>query len=157
MKHLITGLMAMTLLGGCASGTNFLPMSANTYTINRDEITVRAIMTAQDNAWNRGDIDGFMQGYWRDEALRFASGGTVTRGWRATLDRYHQRYTDRDAMGTLTTSDLEIVQVSGDAMIVHGAWARARKADDLSGLFTLVFRKIDGEWMIISDTTTSAN
>ena len=156
MKRLLIGLAVLAVLGGCAGGTNFLPMSSSAYTMNRDEITIRAILVAQDGAWNRGDIDGFMQGYWQDENLRFASGGTVTRGWQATLDRYHARYGDRDAMGTLTTSDLEISALARDAAIVHGAWALERKADDLSGLFTLIFRKIDGEWMIVSDTTTSA-
>ena len=156
MKQLLTGLAALAVLGGCAGGTNFLPMSSSAYTMNRDEITIRAVLVAQEGAWNRGEIDGFMQGYWHDETLRFASGGTVTRGWQATLDRYHAGYNDRDAMGVLTMSELEISVLSRDAAIVHGAWALARKSDDLSGLFTLIFRKIDGEWMIVSDTTTSA-
>jgi len=124
---------------------------------NTDAEKITAVMTAQQTAWNAGDIDGFMQGYWISPALRFASGGTVTTGWQETRDRYHAGYADKAAMGALTFSNLNVSLLSNDAAVVHGAWALQRQDDDPSGLFTLIFRRVDGDWKIISDTTTSAD
>ena len=121
------------------------------------EDRVRNVLFAQQAAWNNGDIDGFMNGYWVSDNLRFASGGTVTRGWQATRDRYHTNYSDRSLMGELTFDDLEVNMLSDDAAVVHGAWALKRENDRPSGLFTLVFETVNGEWKIVSDTTTSAN
>lgn len=122
-----------------------------------DENRIETVLMTQQAAWNAGDIDGFMDGYWVSPDLRFASGGTVTTGWQATRDRYHARYSDRSIMGTLVFSDLDIAVLSSDAAIVHGAWALERDADRPSGLFTLVLREKEGEWVIVSDTTTSAD
>jgi ketosteroid isomerase-like protein len=118
---------------------------------------ITTLLEAQDAAWNRGDIDGFMDGYWRSPDLRFASGGDVTRGWDQTNARYKRVYPTPDLMGRLSTSDYEIVVLSPDAAIAHGAWRLDRAGDRPSGLYTLVMRKIDGEWLIVSDTTTSAD
>ncbi|WP_300375767.1 nuclear transport factor 2 family protein [Henriciella sp.] len=121
-----------------------------------DKAAIRAMLAAQDAAWNEGDIDAFMQGYWQSPRLRFASGGDVTRGYETTLNRYKARYDSPGAMGTLSFDDLEINLLSPDAAVVHGAWQLARETDTPGGLFTLVLRRIDGEWKIVSDTTTSA-
>lgn len=115
------------------------------------------ILMAQQTAWNSGDIDGFMKAYWQSPDLRFASGGSVTSGWQETRDRYHARYSNRALMGELSFGSLDVVVLSEDAAIVHGAWALTRERDRPSGLFTLVFRQINGEWKIVSDTTTSAD
>lgn len=117
---------------------------------------ITALLEAQDVAWNRGDIDAFMDGYWRSPDLRFASGGTVTRGWDGTNARYHNTYGTPEKMGKLITSDYEIVILSPDAAIAHGAWKLERAGDTPSGLYTLVLRKFGEDWKIISDTTTSA-
>lgn len=122
-----------------------------------EEDRIRTVLSMQQDAWNTGDIDGFMQGYWQSPELRFASGGTVTRGWQATRDRYHANYSDRSLMGTLTFEAIETLMLSDDAAVVHGAWALQRELDRPSGLFTLVFQQIDGDWKIVSDTTTSAD
>ena len=108
-------------------------------------------------AWNSGDIDAFMDGYLRSSELRFASGGTVTRGFEPTLARYKARYNTPEAMGTLSFTELETVLLSEDAAVLHGRWQLTRENDSPSGLFTLVLRKIGGDWQIISDTTTSAD
>ena len=121
-----------------------------------EEDRIRDILANQQDAWNSGDIDGFMQGYWQSPDLRFASGGNVTRGWQATRDRYHANYSDRSLMGTLTFENVETVLIGDDAAVVHGGWALQRDSDRPSGLFTLIFRQIDGDWKIVSDTTTSA-
>lgn len=122
-----------------------------------ETVRIQAVIEQQQSAWNAGDIDGFMQGYWQSPELRFASGGTVTYGWQDTRDGYHARYSDRAKMGRLTFSDLTIDPLSTEAAIVHGRWALEREADRPSGLFTLIFRQVDGDWKIVSDTTTSAD
>ncbi|MEM9055727.1 MAG: nuclear transport factor 2 family protein [Pseudomonadota bacterium] len=121
------------------------------------ENRIIAVLMDQQSAWNAGDIDDFMQGYWQSPDLRFASGGTVTRGWQKTRDRYHARYSDRSIMGELTFDQLEVTLIDDKAAVVHGAWALQRAEDRPSGLFTLIFNRIDGDWKIISDTTTSGN
>lgn len=122
-----------------------------------DADAIRSVMTAQAAAWNRGDLEAFMQGYWHVESLRFASGGSVTHGWQATLDRYRQRYADRAAMGTLRFTDLEIEPLSADAALVFGHWSLTREADQPQGLFTLLFRKTDSGWVITRDHSSAAS
>ena len=122
-----------------------------------DAAAIRALLERQDAAWNRGDIDAFMEGYWISDRLRFGSGGTVTYGYDETLARYKANYADPSKMGQLAFTDLQIDQVSADAAVVHGRWQLTRAEDRPGGLFTLVFRKFDGDWVIVSDTTTSAD
>ena len=120
-----------------------------------DTADIIALLETQKTDWNEGDIEGFMNGYWRAPELRFASGGNVTRGWQETLDRYRANYSDRAKMGVLDFTDLEVNLVSGDAAVLHGRWQLTREQDAPHGLFTLVLRKIEGRWVIVSDTTTS--
>lgn len=122
-----------------------------------EEDRILAVLATQQEAWNAGDIDGFMEGYWQSPELRFASGGSVTKGWQETRDRYHANYADRALMGELTFNELYVTLLSDDAAVVHGAWALQRADDRPSGLFTLIFEEIDGGWKIVSDTTTSAD
>jgi hypothetical protein len=126
-------------------------------TSETEEDLILDVLMTQQEAWNAGDIDGFMSGYWVSPELRFASGGTVTKGWQATRDRYHENYSDRSLMGELTFASFDISLLDSDAAVVHGAWALERASDRPSGLFTLIFRNIDGDWKIVSDTTTSAD
>lgn len=124
--------------------------------IEDEEIAaIRAVLNDQQAAWNAGDVDAFMEGYWRSQDLRFASGGTVTRGWAETLRRYQVRYPDRAAMGVLSFDDLDIVLTAPDAGVVFGHWSLAREDDAPGGLFTLVFRKIYGAWVVVHDHTSS--
>lgn len=158
MRNLISAIAAAAVLGGCASPPAPGPGPALRQADEAAETAaITAMLRAQDEAWNRGDIDAFMEGYWKSPELRFASGGTVTRGWQATLDRYKTRYDSREKMGRLRTSDYEIVILSPDAAIAHGRWQLERAGDAPSGLYTLVLRKTDGDWVIVSDTTTSAD
>ncbi len=157
MRHLIAGLAAAAMLGACATPLAGAAPAMRAAEEAREAATIEAMLRAQDEAWNQGDIDGFMQGYWKSPELRFASGGSVTRGWQATLDRYRTRYDSREKMGRLVTSDYEIVLLSPDAAIAHGRWQLERAGDAPSGLYTLVLRKIGGDWVIVSDTTTSAD
>jgi len=156
VRSIITGLVLIFAVPACTVNLN-----VNDHQLLGTELTeddhIAAVIDAQQTAWNAGDIDGFMQGYWQSPDLRFASGGTVTNGWQATRDRYHARYSDRAMMGELNFDRLEVVMLGSEAAAVHGAWALQREQDRPSGLFTLIFRQIDGDWKIVSDTTTSAD
>lgn len=117
----------------------------------RAEIT--KVMTDQAVAWNNGDIDGFMKGYWRSEKLVFVS-SEVTRGWQPTLDRYKKSYDSRAKMGTLSFSDLEIEVFSKDSAAVLGSWSLARDKDNPHGKFTLIFKRFKDGWKIVHDHTS---
>jgi ketosteroid isomerase-like protein len=123
----------------------------------RDEKTaseIRKVMDAQVTAWNNGDIDGFMRGYWNSPDLVFVSGANVTRGWQQTIERYKKTYDSRAKMGTLTFSDLEVDVLSKDSATVLGSWALAREKDNPKGKFTLIFRKFRDGWKIVHDHTS---
>ena len=115
---------------------------------------IRKVMDAQVAAWNTGDIDGFMQGYWKSPKLLFVSGANVTRGWQPTIDRYKKNYDSRAKMGTLAFTDLEVNVLSKDSAAVLGNWALAREKDNPNGKFTLIFRKFKDGWKIIHDHTS---
>jgi ketosteroid isomerase-like protein len=117
------------------------------------EAAIRKVMDDQAAAWNRGDLEGFMQGYWNSPKLVFV-GSEVTRGWQPTLDRYKRSYSTREKMGTLTFSDLEITVLSKGAAVVLGTWSLARAGDNPHGKFTLTFRKFKEGWRIIMDHTS---
>jgi len=116
---------------------------------------IRAVLEGQQAAWNAGDVEGFMEGYWRSADLRFASGGSVTQGWAETLRRYQTRYPDRAAMGVLSFSDLDIGLAAPDTGFVFGHWRLERADDAPGGLFTLIFRKVDGAWVVVHDHTSA--
>ncbi len=156
MKALIALALIVLPVVACTTQAN-APVVAGETRNESDVAAITAMLNAQDEAWNRGDIDTFMDGYLRSPDLRFASGGTVTRGWDETNARYHRVYGTPEKMGKLVTTDYEIVILAPDAAIAHGHWQLERDGDAPSGLYTLVLRKADGEWKIISDTTTSAD
>jgi ketosteroid isomerase-like protein len=120
----------------------------------KEEAEIRKVLDAQVEAWNRGDIDGFMQGYWRSEKLTFISGDKVTHGWQETLDGYKKSYDTRAKMGTLMFSDLEFTILSKDAVVVLGSWGLKRIKDTPKGKFTLTFRKFKEGWRIVMDHTS---
>jgi len=118
------------------------------------EAAIRRVLDAQVEAWNRRDIDGFMDGYWRSEKLTFISGDKVTRGWQQTLNNYKKNYDTPAKMGTLMFSDLEFTIISKDAAVVLGSWALKRVEDTPKGKFTLTFRKFKEGWRIVIDHTS---
>ena len=118
---------------------------------------IRAVLRAQQEAWNRGDIDGFMNGYARAETTVFVSGDEVTRGWQTVRDRYLKKYSDRAKMGTLTFSDLEIEPLGPDSALALGHWELKRASDNPHGRFTLIFRKTPDGWRIVHDHTSAAS
>ncbi len=117
---------------------------------------VRAVLDAQRDAWNRGDIPGYMDGYDRSSDTVFVSGDSVTRGWQTVLERYQKSYDSREKMGTLTFSELEITPIGKDAAVVLGKWQLQTAKGEPHGRFTLIFRKTQNGWKIIHDHTSSA-
>jgi ketosteroid isomerase-like protein len=115
---------------------------------------IEAVLRAQQEAWNDGDVRAFMEHYWKSDALTFSSGGKTTRGWQATLDGYRQRYPTREKMGRLTFGGLEITPLGGAAAFVLGQWKLDGLGEPVGGNFTLVLRKIDGRWVIVHDHTS---
>ncbi len=115
---------------------------------------IKTVMNAQVIAWNGGDIDGFMRGYWNSPELVFVSGANVTKGWQPTLDRYKKNYDSRAKMGTLAFSDLSVEALSKDSAVVLGSWALARDGDNPHGKFTLIFRRFKDGWKIVHDHTS---
>lgn len=121
----------------------------------KDEI--KRLLDAQVVAWNTGDIDGFMQGYWNSDSTVFNSGGTLNRGWKNVLRRYKTSYATREKMGQLEFSDLVIRTLSPSATVAMGVWKLYREKDQPWGRFTLIIEKKPEGWRITHDHTSSAN
>lgn len=116
---------------------------------------IHEVLDRQAAAWNRGDLDGFMADYWQSPDLVFTSGGRVQRGWQTTLERYRATYGGSTAtMGTLSFRDVTVHPLSSDAAWVLGYWELDRRDAEVGGVFTLVFRRFDGEWKIVHDHTS---
>jgi ketosteroid isomerase-like protein len=117
---------------------------------------IESVLIAQQDAWNRGDIDAFMNGYARSASTVFVSEDEVTRGWETVRDRYREKYSDRAQMGTLTFSDIEVTMLSSDAAVVLGRWKLKRATDEPHGRFTLIFKRLPEGWRIVQDHTSAA-
>jgi ketosteroid isomerase-like protein len=116
---------------------------------------IRKVLTDQQEAWNRGDLDGFLAGYWQSEQTAFAGTQGIVRGWQGLRERYRKGYPDRRAMGTLDFSELEITPLCADAALVLGHWHLEREAGPVGGVFSLVLRKLPEGWRIVADHTSS--
>ena len=121
----------------------------------KPDAVIRAVIEAQRDAWNRGDIAGYMDGYARSPNTVFVSGDNVTHGWQTVLDHYKKAYDSREKMGVLTFSDLEITPLCKDAAVVVGRWHLQRAKDEPHGRFSLIFRKTRQGWKIVHDHTSS--
>jgi ketosteroid isomerase-like protein len=117
---------------------------------------IQSVLTTQQDAWNRGDIDTFMNGYARSASTVFVSEDEVGRGWETVRDRYRVKYSDRAKMGTLSFSDVEVTMLSPDAAVVLGRWRLKRANDQPHGRFTLIFKRLPEGWRIVHDHTSAA-
>ena len=116
---------------------------------------IRELLDRQSTDWNRGDIEGFMAGYWKSEKTTFAGSNGVSHGWQALLERYRRTYPDRAAMGALTFSELEITTLAPDAALVLGRWHLERASGPVGGVFSLVIRKLPEGWRVVHDHTSA--
>jgi len=131
-----------------------LPLWAQEPLVREDSLAIAAAMAGQEAAWNRGDIDAFMETYWKSDDLQFLGAGGPTYGWQATLDNYRRRYPDRQAMGLLSFDILRMDQRSPTVMSLLGKFHLKRSIGDLEGFFLLIWKKIDGRWLIVADHTS---
>ena len=139
--------VVVLILSGFGSRLSATPDASN-------EAQIRSVLDMQTAAWNRGDIDTFMTGYWNSEETEFVGVSGITQGWQAVLDRYRRNYPDGKAMGRLTFSNLEVHIVCPDSAFVIGEFQLDREKDRPAGIFTLNFRKFVEGWRIVADHTT---
>jgi uncharacterized protein (TIGR02246 family) len=139
---------------GCLLMTTAVPLPAQTANAAAE---IQSVLHAQQDAWNRGDIDGFMNGYARSASTVFISEDEARRGWDTVRERYRQKYSDRTKMGALTFSEIEITLLSPDAAVVLGRWRLKRANDEPHGRFTLIFKLLPDGWRIVHDHTSAAS
>jgi len=116
---------------------------------------IQQVLKLQQDAWNRGDIPTFLEGYWNSPELSFAGSDGIVRGYQGLMDRYKRSYPDQDAMGQLDFSELEIHSLGPDSAMVLGHWHLKRAKGDAGGVFTLIFRRFPTGWRIIHDHTSA--
>lgn len=135
------------------------PNEAGMMDRDAEEKAILDLLMTQQEDWNNGDIAAFMTGYVETESLRFASGGAYRFGWQATIDRYYATYPNRDAMGELTFSELDVEILSNEWATVFGRWNLQRGGDyeDIGGLFTLLLVRTDEGWLVKYDHTSQAS
>lgn len=121
--------------------------------VEKDKKEIMALLKAQEQAWSDRDLEGFMQGYWENDSLKFYSVRGVTYGWDQTLASYEKRYPTKDHSGTLNFKIDDISQIDKESYFVMGAYHLTRKIGDANGIFMIIFKKINGEWKIIADTS----
>jgi ketosteroid isomerase-like protein len=129
----------------------FLVATFPVFAQSKDEMAVRNLMAKQSKAWNEGNIDAFMNGYWKNDSLMFVGKSGVTYGYDATLKNYKKGYPDKAAMGELTFTLIKVKKLSKNYQFVVGKWYLKRSIGDVSGHFNLLFQKISGEWVIVVD------
>ena len=117
----------------------------------KDEQSIRHTLASQTGAWNRGDLEEFMKGYWKSDSLMFIGKSGVTYGWNNTLANYKKGYPDTAAMGKLSFTIIDVKRLSGEYYHVTGKWFLQRNIGDVNGHFTLLFKKMKGQWVIVSD------
>ena len=130
---------------------SFLVFSINTIAQSKDESAVRKILNDQTKAWNNGNTEAFMKGYWENDSLMFVGKSGVTYGWKNTLNNYKKNYPDTATMGKLDFTIISAKQLSSQHFFIVGKWHLKRSIGDIGGHFTLLFRKIRGNWVIITD------
>ncbi len=129
----------------------FFFFSFNLYAQTKTEKQLLRVLAEQDEAWNRGDIEGFMQTYWKSDSLMFIGKSGVTYGWQNTLNNYKKGYPDTSSTGKLHFTLVSIQKLSKKDYTVVGKWHLQRTKGDLQGHFTLLLRKIRGNWVIVQD------
>ena len=126
-------------------------LAIKSFSQSNDDKDILNILTSQTASWNRGDIDNFMQGYWENDSLMFIGKSGVTYGWNNTLNNYKKNYPDTAAMGKLVFTLIQVKKLSKEYYHVTGRWFLKRSIGDIGGHYTLLFRKINGRWVIVSD------
>lgn len=130
-------------------------INVTTYAQSVEEVAIREVLTRQNQNWNDGNIDAFMNDYWKSDSLMFIGKTGVVYGWQATKERYYRNYPDRKTMGKLAFDIKQVNLHSPETAWVLGSWQLTRpEVGDIGGYFTLIFRKINGKWLVVSDHTS---
>lgn len=140
MKRILISILV--LFASCTSTKHPNPSAEN---------QIRNVLAEQQNCWNQGDIECFMDGYWKSDSLRFIGKSGINYGWQATLDNYKKSYPDKAAMGKLEFDILSVEPLGTENYLVTGKWKLIRESDAPNGLFTLVWKRFDDEWKIVYD------
>ena len=133
---------------------SILFFSGVSFSQSKNEAEIRKVLAWQQNSWNAGDIDKFMQTYWNNDSLMFIGKSGITYGWEKTLKNYKKSYPDTTAMGQLTFTILSLKPLSPEYYFLTGKFHLDRTIGNLEGFFTLLFQKINGKWLIIVDHTS---
>ena len=132
--------------------TSFL--SCNNQKTEKEDIDALVeVMQLQEKAWSNNDLEAFMQGYWRSDSLKFYGSNGLTKGWHQTLDNYKKGYPTKEHSGTLTFKINDISKIDDGSYWVMGEYCLKRNAGDANGVFMIIFKKINGEWKIVADTS----
>lgn len=146
MKNIFL-LLSILLLMACNNIITQIEINRN------DENQIRTVMKSQEDAWSKGDLEAFMEGYWESEKLKFVGSGGITYGWNTTLDNYKKSYPNTNVMGKLHF-DIDLMErLSSDTYYLIGRYTLTREKDAPTGYFNLIWKKIKGEWKIVSDMT----
>ena len=152
MRLNLKGLTALAF--GLAAGSILVQAGTRNNVPANPESAVRALLDAQQTAWNEGKVDTCLDGYWKSDALTFAGSQGIIRGFAGVQERYRKSYPDRQAMGRLSFSELEFRALGLDAALVLGHWHLTRDKGDIGGVFSLVFQRFPEGWRIIHDHTS---
>ena len=133
--------------------TLFITSSTFAQTDAEDKAAILKIMKNQEKAWSANDLEGFMQGYWKSDSLKFYGSNGLTKGWQQTLDKYKKGYPTKEHSGTLNFKINDISKISENSYWVMGEYFLKRSVGDANGIFMIIFKKINGEWKIVADTS----
>ena len=142
MKKLLFLFATILILSSCSTSPE-----------EQDKKEILAIMDAQQIAWSKHDLEGFMKGYWKSDSLKFYGSNGITYGWDKTLANYKKGYPTPDHSGTLKFKINAITKIEKESYYVMGAYHLTRKVGDANGVFMIIFKKIKGEWKIVADTS----
>ena len=142
-------IVCIALFCSCESPSN----SSKSSTFENDKTEILNVMDQQVKAWNASDLEGFMQGYWKSDELKFYGNNGVTEGWEQTLSNYKNRYPSKDHTGTLKFTIDAVSNIENDSYYVMGKYHLKRTVGDANGTFMIIFKKINGQWKIIADSS----
>ena len=142
MKKLLFLFATILILSSCSTSTE-----------EQDKKDILEIIDAQQIAWSKHDLEGFMKGYWKSDSLKFYGSNGITYGWDKTLANYKKGYPTPDHSGTLKFKINDITKIETASYYVMGAYHLTRKVGDANGVFMIIFKKINGEWKIVADTS----
>ncbi len=140
MKKIILFLSISMLMFSCSKDTE-----------QQDKDAILSVMSTQEKAWSNHDLEGFMQGYWKSDSLKFYGSSGLTKGWNQTLANYKKGYPTKEHSGTLNFKINDITKIENDSYYVMGEYHLKRSVGDANGVFIIIFKKINGEWKIVAD------